>query len=229
MEALPSIDQVNVRREDLGTGHRWEVTFTKALGNLPELVAHMHRYEVQHVRTLGGDPTPLGGAFSLRYGGAATQSLPHDASASAIKAALEALPTLAYVDVARDVYNFGQYQWRVTFRSEVGDLPMLVADTRLLTGSDARATVAEVVAGDGSSLTGATPFVRVAEKEAGLPAYTAMYTPNTTGAYTLAVRQLTRGGLAAAYFDNQWLLGEPAVARVDPSLQFDWGTGAITR
>jgi len=204
LEALPSIDQVNVRREDLGTGHRWEVTFTKALGNLPELVAHMHRYEEQHVRTLGGDPTPLGGSFSLRYGGAATAALPHDASADAVKGALEALPTVDHVDVNRDVYNFGQYRWRVTFRSEVGDLPMLVADTRLLTGSDARATVTEHVAGDGASLTGSTPFVRVAEKEAGLPSYTAMYRPGATGAYSLAVRQLTRGGLKAAYFDNQW-------------------------
>ena len=119
LEALPSIDQVNVRREDLGTGHRWEITFTKALGNLPELVAHMHRSEIQHVRTLGGDPTPLGGSFSLSYGGAATQALAHDASAASVKAALEALPTLDYVDVARDIYNFGQYRWRVTFRSEV--------------------------------------------------------------------------------------------------------------
>ena len=43
-----------------------------------------------------------------------------------------------------DVFGFGSYQWRVTFRSDLGDLPMLGVDTRLLTGSDARATVAEV-------------------------------------------------------------------------------------
>jgi hypothetical protein len=229
LEALPSIDQVNVRREDLGTGHRWEVTFTKALGNLPEMVTHMHRYEEQHVRTLGGDPTPLGGSFSLRYGGAATAALPHDASANAVKTALEALPTVDHVDCGRDVFNFGQYRWRVTFRSEVGDLPMLVADTRLLTGSDARATVAEQVAGDGSSLTGSTPFVRVAEKSAGLPSYSALYHPDKVGPYTLAVRQLTKGGLAGQYFDNQWLLGDPSVERVDPALAFDWGTGTLTR
>ena len=108
--------QVNVRREDLGTGHRWEVSFTKAIGNLPEMVAHMHRYEEQHVRTLGGDPTPLGGSFSLGYGGASTGPIAFDASAAAVKLALESLPTLSRVDVARDVYNFGQYRWRVTFR-----------------------------------------------------------------------------------------------------------------
>ena len=33
LEQLPGIDEVNVRREDLGTGHRWEVTFTKVRGS----------------------------------------------------------------------------------------------------------------------------------------------------------------------------------------------------
>jgi hypothetical protein len=229
LEALASIDEVNVRREDLGTGHRWEVTFTKALGNLPDMVAHMHRYEIQYIRTLGGDPTPLGGSFAMRYGGASTQQLPYDASAAAMKLALESLPTIDRVDVARDVYDFGQYQWRVTFRSEIGNIPMMVIDTRLLTGSDARGTVSEHVAGDGASLTGSTPFVRVAEKTAGLPSYTAMYSPNATGSYTLAVRQLTKGGLSGAYFDNQWLLGSPSIERIDPAINFDWGTGPITK
>ena len=133
-----------MRREDLGTGHRWEVTFTKARGNLPDMVAHMHRYETQFVRTLGGDPTPLGGSFALFYGGAATYQLAHDATADAVKSALEALPSLGgRVDVGRDIFGFGQYQWRVTFRSDIGDLPMLAVDTRLLTGSDARASVTE--------------------------------------------------------------------------------------
>jgi len=229
LEALPSIDEVNVRREELGTGHRWEVTFTKALGNLPEMVAHMHRYEIQYIRTLGGDPTPLGGSFAIRYGGASTSQLSHDASAATVKLALESLPTIDRVDVARDVYDFGSYQWRVTFRSEVGNIPMMMIDTRLLTGSDARGTVSEYVAGDGASLTGSTPFVRVAEKTAGLPSYTAMYSPNATGSYTLAVRQLTKGGLSGSYFDNQWLLGNPSIERIDPAINFDWGTGAITK
>ena len=68
--------------------------FTKALGDLPLLQAHMQRYEVQHVRTLGGDPTPLGGSFALRFGGAATGAIPYDASAATVKQALEALPTV---------------------------------------------------------------------------------------------------------------------------------------
>ena len=66
------------------------------------------------------------------------------------------------------------------------------------------------------------------EKVQGLPQYTASYTPNATGPYALAVRQLTRGGLSADYFDNQWLLDEPVMQRIDPSINFDWGTGAIT-
>lgn len=105
---------------------------------------------------------------------------------------------------------------------------MMVVDTRLLTGSDARATVAEQVAGDAQSLTGATPFVSVREKVAGLPNYVGMYVPDAVGPYALAVRQLTKGGLAASYFDNQWLLDAPSVERVDPALSFDWGSGAVT-
>ena len=55
-----------------------------------------------------------------------------------------------------------------------------------------------------------------------------MYRPGSVGSYDLAVRQLTKGGLDAQYFDNQWLLGEPAIERVDATLNFDWGTGALT-
>jgi len=112
----------------------------------------MQRYEVQHVRTLGGDPTPLGGSFALRFGGAATGAIPYDASAATVKQALKALPTVQYVNVGRDVYQFGMFRWRVAFRSEAGDLPLLGVDTQLLTGSDARASV-EVV-GNAVSLTG---------------------------------------------------------------------------
>ena len=82
----------------------------------------MHRYEVQHVRSSGGSPTPLGGSYTLAFGGVATAPIPYDASAAMVKASLENLPTLEYVNVHRDVYDYGQYEWRVTFRSEVGNV-----------------------------------------------------------------------------------------------------------
>jgi hypothetical protein len=48
------------------------------------------------------------------------------------------------------------------------------------------------------------------------------------GSYALAVRQLTPGGLAADFFDNQWLQGTPVVSRVAETVDFAWGTGLIT-
>jgi hypothetical protein len=48
------------------------------------------------------------------------------------------------------------------------------------------------------------------------------------GSYSLAVRQLTPGGLQADYFDNQWLQGAPVVSTVDRTINFAWGTNLIT-
>ena len=58
--------------------------------------------------------------------------------------------------------------------------------------------------------------------------YTARYVPGKVGSYALAVRQLTPGGLAADFFDNQWLQGPPVVSRVAETVDFAWGTGLIT-
>ena len=101
-------------------------------------------------------------------------------------------------------------------------------DATLLTGSDAACASSEIVAGDAASLTGSTPRVRVEEKVAGLPSYTGSYTPAATGDADVVVRQLVQGGLAAEYFDNAWLQGDPTVVRVDPKIDFDWGHGAVT-
>ena len=72
------------------------------------------------------------------------------------------------------------------------------------------------------------PVWQVSEKVAGLPSYTGMYVPDEVGSYALAVRQLQRGGLHADYFDNQWLLDSPVIERIDPTINFDWGTGVLT-
>jgi hypothetical protein len=39
LEAINTIDEVDVQRENLGSGFRWTVTFTKALGNLRNMVS----------------------------------------------------------------------------------------------------------------------------------------------------------------------------------------------
>ncbi len=83
-------------------------------------------------------------------------------------------------------------------------------------------TVVETQVGDSASLTGDVPRLSVVEEVAGLPSYTGIYRPSTTGDFSLAVRQLESGGLMANYFDNQWLLNEAVISRIDMNVDFDW-------
>lgn len=73
----------------------------------------------------------------------------------------------------------------------------------------------QIAAGSNSSLTGESPALVVEEMQSGRPSYTASYQPAQTGSYQVAVTQLLPGGLSATYWDNAWLLGAPAVQRVD--------------
>jgi len=227
LEALATIDEVDVEKVDLGSGFQWTVTFTKNLGNLDNIVAHPRKFEMQTIATSGGDPTPLDGSFTLSYNNEETGTLDYDASANDVKIALEKLSSIARVDVNQDTFSYGQYHWRVTFRSNTGSLNPLTY-TSSLTGSNAAITVTKTVSGDAASLTGSTPLVIVEEKVAGLPSYSAAYSVESVGDYSLAVVQLQSGGLDAKYYDNQWLLDTPVIERTDATINFDWGTGPIT-
>lgn len=228
LEHLPTIDEVDVHKEVLGASIRYTVTFTKQLGNLRMMQGSPYSYEVQEVTTTGGDPTPLGGSFSLSYGNLTTHEIPFDASAAEMRNALMSLPSIERVDVSKVELDNNCATWLVTFRSELGDLELMTWSAHRLTGTDASVTIAEAVAGNHASLTGNTPAVDAAEKVSGLPSYTGRYIPNATGIYDLFVRQLIQGGLSAQYFDNQWLLGDPTVERIDSSVNFNWGHGVIT-
>jgi hypothetical protein len=146
-----------------------------------------------------------------------------------VKASLEALPSVITVDVHRfGPLGNGKYRWDIYFRSERGDLPMITANGELLTGTGAKVYVSELQKGNLKSLTGASPRLKNEEKVAGLPSYTGFYIPQKTTNYTMAVRQLQSGGLFGQYFDNQWFMHSPVVTRVDPTLNFNWGTDKIT-
>ncbi|GLE03447.1 hypothetical protein PINS_up012349 [Pythium insidiosum] len=232
LENLRSIVEVDVQKEERFNGNRWTVSFTKNLGNLPLLDALPIAYEIQSVETVGGAPTPLDGTFRLAFRDDVTAPIACDASDAALKAALEALPAVGgRVDVTRtDRLDAGnRFRWLVTFRSLRGDVGNLaVADTSTLSGSGAGVTVTEVQPGNAQSLTGENPTLAVFEKRAGRPSYTARYTPRVPGNYSVAVQQLVAGGLEALYYDNYWLQDAPVLHRVDATLSFDWGTGAIT-
>ena len=113
----------------------------------------------------------LRGTFSVAYGGASTDSLPHDVSEERMELALEALPTLRDVQVTRQLSSdnnistsssslalaFG-YEWHVTFHSETpavdnqrlsvnaGGVATVGGDDALVVTAAAAAAAASVVA-----------------------------------------------------------------------------------
>lgn len=122
---------------------RW-VTFTGELGDLELIGAYPYSWEVQSILTQGGDPTPLGGSFSVEFGGYISEDLPYDASADGLKAVLEALPGTGRVDVDKTVLENGKNEWLVTFRDLVGDVELVGVDGSGLTGTSAFIEITEV-------------------------------------------------------------------------------------
>lgn len=122
---------------------RW-VTFTGELGDLELISAFPYSWEVQSLLTSGGDPTPLGGSFSVEFGGYTSEDLPYDASADGLKATLEALPGTGRVDVDKTVLENGKNEWLVTFRDLVGDVDLIAVDGSELTGTSALIKATEV-------------------------------------------------------------------------------------
>lgn len=231
IESLQPIELVNVEKYDVRTGYKWDISFISNLGNLQNIRAHNNRFEVQRILSKGGYPTPLGGSFTLSYNSDMTASLPFDASSHLIKASLEALPSIGRVDVEVNILDNGQREWMVTFRVPVAPALLLI-DYSKLTGTIDIATIEIVVPALQPSLltlSGSFPEIGVLEKVPGLPSYTGSYVTSTVGSYALSVMQLHKGGLSAWYYDNVWFLDEPSVERIDKSLNFDWGTGPITR
>ena len=243
LESISTIGSVNVKRLNVGNGFQWQTTFRSNLGNLPSLSATAVVHEVQQIATIGGNPTPpLDRTFTLAYGGSTTSSLPFDATDAQVKAALEAMPTVGLVDVNRTgPFGNGKYVWITKFRTNYGNLVNLAPVATGLSGTSAGVTVTELQAGSASSLSGTCAngtvstannqcsHLAVNENVAGFPSHTGAFTPATVGGYSLAVRQLRRGGLYADYFDNQWLFGNASLSRIDPTVAFDWGEGLVTQ
>lgn len=70
----------------------------------------------------------LSGTFRLSLDGAATVPIPHNAPASRIASALSALPNVASpLEISKegDASMVGSSTWRVTFMSNIGDLPTM--------------------------------------------------------------------------------------------------------
>jgi len=230
LEALPSVEEVNVKRLKIASGFEWTITFTKSLGNLPNIIAYKHSFEIQSIEIVGGHPTPIGGYFSISYEGESTDFLMFDISSNALKDALESLASIHHVDVSRILLSNGQCEWKVTFR--VPNSPsQLIVDASKISGSLQGAKVLVLERANPNSLTvekGGEPDLEVREKISGLPNYIGSYTAESVGNYSLAVMQLESGGLKAFYYDNQWFLDSPIIEKVDSNIDFDWNIDNIT-
>jgi hypothetical protein len=140
-----------------GNGYVWTITFLNSAhtGDQPQLsVAAATGFTgsnaVLRTATLADGEAPLGGTFTLAFGADVTDRIAWDASADELKARLEALPSIASVDVARRANNNG-FDWLVTFTSQLGDLAPLQANPAFnpsgLTGPGAAVGVSETQKG----------------------------------------------------------------------------------
>jgi hypothetical protein len=138
-------------------GFVWSITFKEAEGDLPllapvsSLTGTGATMKVEEV--VKGNQ--IRGSFALSMNGHASSLLSYDATASEIKAALEALDTVGGVSVVEHGYvdTESGRGWTVTFLDTLnpGDVAALVPTCDLLTGEGAAVLVREVVKGSEAS------------------------------------------------------------------------------
>ncbi|RLN26488.1 hypothetical protein BBJ28_00010414, partial [Nothophytophthora sp. Chile5] len=137
---------------------------------VPVLSSFPGKSEVQVLVTYHAAAS-VGGYFRLSYKGSAWSNyLPASVSAANLKLALEALPTVGTVTVNvnsmllnRQPWMNGQV-WTITYESNVGNLPPLVADASKLTPADAFLGVK-----DGDNAVDATGVLCLPGSDAGCP------------------------------------------------------------
>ena len=83
-------------------------------------------------------------------------TIKYDMTAKDVKAKLESLSTVGIVDVSREAYSYG-YKWAVTFKTNLGDLPLMLLDASPsagfgLEGTDVSLSIDETVPGSFGSL-----------------------------------------------------------------------------
>ena len=155
LEALPSVDTVNVLRSgpDVLLGYVWTVTFTGDgnKGALPLIVGTQSGLTGAGANltiALVTQGNQLGGSFDLTYpiGGDTgnTVSIPHDATDAALQNALEnSLPNTqtGAIDVVRTGPDRnGGYAWTISFVGVAGNVADFTTSVGSLTGTGAAAT-----------------------------------------------------------------------------------------
>ncbi|ETW01090.1 hypothetical protein, variant [Aphanomyces invadans] len=183
MAAIPTVGQVQVRRRALSPEltFEWTIEFAGNVGQVANLTAKslnltglgstvVSAFVQQGAALSGSFQLQLGGRFKFMYptteiydkvvSPQTTPSLPFNANASAVQAALLALPlgvALTGIEVTRsdarcDVFGrCREYTWAISFPNTPGDIPSIVG-TSQLRGPGAALSVVTVA--NGTYLTG---------------------------------------------------------------------------
>ena len=193
--------------------------------------------------------TQIGGTFYLQFKGDRTADLPWDISRMELKDALEGLEAIYTAEVSerRGPFSSGSFHWVFRLVAIDGDLEPLYAEGHLLSGKVARIAIdnacpyTDTEAGSKvysvagrlgqrfiARLGGAEDVkANVTHLNSGI--YNVTYEAPRVGTYSLAISGAQAGGLAAEYFNNRWLFGEPDVTRIDRVVDFSWAADdAIT-
>jgi hypothetical protein len=133
LETLSTVTDVEVTGQSLPGAagwYAWRVKFLDPVGDVPDFVIESSLTgvgaEASATEAVPG-VAPIGGTFIVAYGEDWTDNLDFDVSASGMKAALESLSTVGgTVDVEREFLGNG-HRWTVTFQSNLGNLPLMVA------------------------------------------------------------------------------------------------------
>lgn len=164
LEALTALQALGIsvhcqRQNELSAegGREWRVTFLDAPASLPLMQATGELLtgdapSVEAAYAVEGNS--ISGSFALSLGGYQTKPIPHDAEATVVAAALEALPSVTAVDVTTSDQLSAQAgrQWSVTFFNALGaggDVSLMEVDAQALGGRGASVQVVEAVRGDG--------------------------------------------------------------------------------
>lgn len=147
--ASPSLSSVNVFKWSFG--FTWDVSFLSKIGDVALLSVQTSdnwagTNPVLKVVALRNGVEPLAGTFRVGYRGSMTPPLVSDISETDMKLALEALDTIAEVDVTRFANGYG-HDWRVTFKSELGNVESMAVNDASLSGPFAAAAVSTAIEG----------------------------------------------------------------------------------
>jgi len=129
-------DIANVKVYKWTHGYTWDITFTTQIGDQSQIIPSSAENwagtnPVVKTETLREGVAPLSGTFRVGFMGDMTGELSYDISAAGMEVAIESLATIGDVSVERFRNSFG-YDWRVTFMTELFDLPdMYIVDASL--------------------------------------------------------------------------------------------------